>query len=163
MNILIIYDSTFGNTQKVAQKIGDSLSAEAHVQMLQVAEVKPEHFTGIDVLIVGSPTRGFSPTPAIKKMLANIPAHKLDGIKILTFDTRILAKDVDSPVLTPMVRLFGYAAKPIADRLEKKGGNLLTSPEGFIVEGTEGPIKAGELDRAAQWAHEALNLHETTR
>ena len=50
------------------------------------------------------------------------------------------------------VRLFGYAAKPIADRLQKRGGVLVVPPEGFYVEGTEGPLQEGELERASEWA-----------
>ena len=48
--------------------------------------------------------------------------------------------------------IFGYAAKPIADRLEKKGGQLAVPPEGFYVTDTEGPLVEGELERAAEWA-----------
>jgi len=51
-----------------------------------------------------------------------------------------------------MVKLFGYAAEPIAKRLGRKGGELAVTPEGFLVEGTEGPLKEGELERAAAWA-----------
>jgi flavodoxin I len=50
------------------------------------------------------------------------------------------------------VKLFGYAAEPIAAKLQKKGGTLAAPPEGFFVGGTEGPLKEGELERAAQWA-----------
>jgi hypothetical protein len=50
------------------------------------------------------------------------------------------------------VKLFGYAAKPIAYKLEKKGGSLVIPPEGFLVKASEGPLKDGELERAADWA-----------
>jgi hypothetical protein len=33
-----------------------------------------------------------------------------------------------------------------------KGGNLLAPPEGFVVLGVQGPLKDGELERAAGWA-----------
>jgi hypothetical protein len=33
-----------------------------------------------------------------------------------------------------------------------RGGELCIPPEGFFVEGTEGPLKEGELKRAAEWA-----------
>lgn len=32
------------------------------------------------------------------------------------------------------------------------GGTLIASPEGFFVKGKEGPLKEGELKRAASWA-----------
>jgi len=39
--------------------------------------VKPEELTGLELLIVGSPTRGFRPTPAIAEFLKSIPADCL--------------------------------------------------------------------------------------
>jgi len=54
--------------------------------------------------------------------------------------------------LPVFVRLFGYAAKSIAGTLKKKAGELVVPPEGFFVGGTEGPLKEGELERAADWA-----------
>jgi len=49
------------------------------------------------------------------------------------------------------VKLFGYASKPIAYKLEKKGGTLIISPEGFFVKESEGPLKDGDLERAVDW------------
>ena len=51
-----------------------------------------------------------------------------------------------------LVKLFGYAAKPIASKLERKGGELIILPEGFFVKDSEDPLKEGELERAADWA-----------
>jgi len=48
--------------------------------------------------------------------------------------------------------VFGYAAGRIARNLKGKGGNLIASPEGFLVTSTKGPLKEGELERAAGWA-----------
>jgi hypothetical protein len=104
------------------------------------------------MLIVGSPTRAFSPTPATKAMLKAIPAKALTGIRVAAFDTRISADDTDSGFLRTMVKVFGYAAKPIANKLKSKGGDLVLAPEGFYVQDTEGPLKDGELTRAAAWA-----------
>jgi hypothetical protein len=54
------------------------------------------------------------------------------------------------------VRLFGYAAKPISKGLGKKGGEAVVPPEGFFVEGMEGPLMEGELGRAEEWARTIL-------
>jgi hypothetical protein len=58
----------------------------------------------------------------------------------------------ETPVLAFFVKIYGFAAKPIAARLKKKGGELIVSPEGFFVEGMKGPLVNGELERAANWA-----------
>jgi flavodoxin len=152
MKALIIYDSVFGNTEQVAQAMGEALRAQGNADVLRVGDAKPEQLAGLDLLIVGSPTRAFTATPAIKQFLGSIPSGGLAGLKVAAFDTRVSVDDTGSRILRFLVGIFGYAAKPIANRLEKKGGNLAAPPEGFIVGGTEGPLKEGELARAANWA-----------
>lgn len=156
MKALIIYDSFFGNTEQVAQAVGNALDDRADTEVLKVTEVRPEQLSSADILIVGSPTRAFSPSPDVKDFLKRLPRQALEGVGVAAFDTRISMDDVDSPILPPLVKLFGYAAEPIAKRLERKGGNRVLPPEGFFVNGTEGPMKEGELDRAAAWAEQIL-------
>ncbi len=55
-----------------------------------------------------------------------------------------------------IAKLFGYAAGHIADSLKAQGGHIAAPPEGFIVDGKEGPLKQGELERAARWAKAIL-------
>jgi hypothetical protein len=82
----------------------------------------------------------------------SIKTHQ--GVQVAAFDTRIAGEDVDSRIFPPFVRVFVYAAKPLADSLVKKGGKLLIAPEGFLVNGKEGPLKDGELERASRWAEQ---------
>ena len=152
MKALVVYDSMFGNTEQIAQTMTAALVEQMDATAQRVGEVTPEALTGVDLLIVGSPTQGFQPTPATKTLLDSLPVQGLRGVQVAAFDTRIDVADVGNRFLTFMVNIFGYAAKPIANRLEKKGGNLVMPPEGFIVNGKEGPLKEGELARAATWA-----------
>ena len=154
MKTLVIYDSFFGNTEQIARAIGNALGASDGIEMLRVGDVKPEQFAGLGLLIVGSPTRAFRPTPTITRLLKTIPKNGLDGTRVAAFDTRVTEEEIAKGpwILRKMVAMFGYAARPIADRLVKKGGKLIAAPEGFFVEGTKGPLKQGELERAADWA-----------
>lgn len=156
MKALIIYDSFFGHTEQIAQAMGNALGPTGDVEVLRVGDVKPEQLTGLKLLIVGSPTRGFRPTPAISNLLKSVPKNGLKGVQVAAFDTRISLSDVDSRILPVLIKAFGYAAKPIADRLKKKGGDLIMPPEGFFVEDSEGPLKEGELQRAADWAKQII-------
>jgi flavodoxin len=152
MKIIIVYDTFFGNTEQIAFAIRDALNPNGGAEALRVGEAKPDQLTGLDYLVVGSPTRGFRPSKPISGLLKSIPAGGLKGVKVASFDTRVSTADVKPGALGFMVNLFGYAAKPIADALVKKGGTLVVPPEGFIVEGSEGPLREGELERAAAWA-----------
>jgi len=152
MKILTVYDSYFGNTEKIAHAIGNALGCQGDVEVLRVGKVKLELVTRLELLIVGSPTRGFRPSAPITRLLKGIARNGLGGVKVAAFDTRFSASDVESRVLRTLMNSFGYAAKPIADRLARVDGELIIPPEGFIVEGTEGPLREGELERAADWA-----------
>ena len=153
MKAVVVYDSGFGNTEKIAQSIGGSLSPQADVETVHVSKVVSDQLTGIAILVVGSPTQKFRPTGAITNFLKAIPKNGLKGVKIAAFDTRFTMSEIEkTPVLLFFVRIFGYAAKPIADRLVSKGGELVIPPEGYYVEGVEGPLLEGELERAEEWA-----------
>lgn len=162
MKAMVIYDSVFGNTAQIAQAISNGLSnapaAPQDVELRRVGDVKPEQLAGLNLLFVGSPTRGFRPTPATSDFLKSIPKNALQGVKVAAFDTRFTEEEINSQgfLLSKLVNVFGYAAKPISDRLEKKGGELVVPPEGFYVDGTEGPLTEGELERAADWARQIL-------
>ncbi len=158
MNALVIYDSVFGNTEQVALAIGQVLGAPEKAKVLRVDKATPELLSGAGLLVVGSPTRGFRPTEAITKYLQSLPAGSLKNVRVAAFDTRIAVADVNNLILTVFVRIFGYAAKPIADKLTQKGGTLALPPEGFYVKGSEGPLKDGELERAGGWAKQMLGV-----
>lgn len=141
MKVLIVYDSVCGNTEKIARAIVGVFSGE--VKVYRSGEVSFADLKSIDLLIVGSPTQGGRPTQAIRDFLDKIPESSLKGIKVAAFDTRLSTK---------WVGVFGYAAGRIAQGLEKEGGSLAVKPEAFFVQGREGPLKEGEIERASKWA-----------
>jgi flavodoxin len=141
MKTLIIFDSRFGNTEKIAQAISEAISGE--IKMLRPKDANPAELDSVGLLVVGSPTWGGRPTSEMRRFLNKIPKNALNNVKVASFDTR------DDSMLT---KVFGKAAGRIAASLKKKGGTLMTPPEGFIVKGLQGPLVEGELERAAKWA-----------
>ena len=164
MKATVLYDSQFGNTGKIAQAITDGLSdalgvTEA-VEMKQISSARPDQLSGLDLLVVGSPTQKFRPLPTTTNFLKSIPQNALKGVKVAAFDTRITEEQIDgNRFFSKLVNVFGFAADPISDRLEKKGGEVVMPPEGFTVEGTEGPLTEGELERAKEWGRQLLMKH----
>jgi flavodoxin len=156
MKSLVIYDSQYGNTQRVAQAIGAALGPE--VEVLHVGAVKPEHLTGLSLLVAGSPTQRFNATPAISSLLQGLPAAGLRGVKVAAFDTRFPQSEISkTPALAFFVKLWGrsaWAATHIERGLRQRGGAPVVPPEGFYVGGMEGPLLDGELQRAAGWARQ---------
>ena len=140
MNILVVYDTTYGNTEKIAKAIG---AAVGGATVTRIAEASPAALGEAELLIVASPTVGGRPTEAMSSFLNGIPAGSLTNVKVAAVDTRLKAK---------WVKIFGYAAEKIAARLAKCGGTPIAPPEGFFVGSAKGPLADQELERAATWA-----------
>ncbi len=157
MKAIVIYDSVYGNTEKIAQCIADALKTHAEVELLRASTTRPEQLIGCQFLLVGSPTQQFRPIAPIREFLQHIPDNALKGVQVAAFDTRLTESNIAKiKVLDFFVKIFGYAAKPIADALLKKGGELVVPPEGFYVADTQGPLIDGELERAARWANQIV-------
>jgi flavodoxin len=152
MKSLVLYDSVYGNTEKIAQAIGKVLQIKGDTSVISIKEASLTDVKDIDLIFVGSPTQAFNMLPAMKTWLKNLPKGSLTGLKVAAFDTRMDVKKVNNKFLTFMESIFGYAAEKIGKVLVNKGGSLAIKPEGFFVDGSEGPITAGELERAEEWA-----------
>jgi flavodoxin len=87
MCTLVVYDSVYGNTEKIVRAIGDALSGE--VQVLQVGRARVDELQAVDLLIIGSPTHGALPTPAVQELLEKVGAPAREGARAATFDTRL--------------------------------------------------------------------------
>jgi flavodoxin len=158
MKAIVIYDSQFGNTEQVARAIRDALSATVETRLVRASNATPHDLEAADLLVVGSPTQRFHATEPIDRFLKGAA---LRGARAATFDTRFDMNEVDSRALRLAVKVAGenaYAAPRIAAALEKAGATIVTPPEGFIVTDTEGPLREGELARAAEWATHVLEM-----
>lgn len=154
MKALVWYDSFFGNTQRIAEVIAEAIRPYVSVVELQrIQNAAPEDVERADVLIVGSPTRGFQPSEDTKALLRQLPRPALRGMWVAAFDTRIALHTIENGIFRWIVKTGGYAASTIHKRLLRHGGQAAVAPDGFCVTGKEGPLMAGELQRARAWAN----------
>jgi flavodoxin len=152
MKVLIVFDSYFGNTEKVARAIGEALTVKAEVEIMKITDFTLEKISGRDLFILGSPTRGFNASEPTKTFLKTIPQDGLQGIKTAVFDTRINPDTIKNFLFRFIVKRGGYAAEKMAAALTQKGAVMAAAPEWFIVKESEGPLVEGELEHAARWA-----------
>ncbi|HET7139137.1 MAG TPA: flavodoxin domain-containing protein [Arthrobacter sp.] len=147
MKAHIVFDSAYGNTKAVAEAIAQGLRP-IRAAAVSVTDFDPGNLSAGDLLIVGSPINGWRPTPKITELLGELGNGKLEGIKAAAFDTR--------------VRFFihGDAAKKITKLLKEGGANILSAPALFYVQGSEGPLRGGELEKAADWARSLASALE---
>ncbi|MEZ3159871.1 flavodoxin domain-containing protein [Microbacterium sp. BWT-B31] len=155
MKSLVVYESMFGNTHDIAEAIAIGLADTGDVDILDVSNA-PTDLAGVDLLVVGGPTHAFSmsrensrseavskgatdaSTTGIREWLDALPAQGPHP-PLATFDTH--AKQRWIP---------GSAAKAAAKEAKHHGLRAVAS-ESFYVEGTEGPLAEGELERATAW------------
>jgi len=155
MNVLILYASLYGNTRELALEMAKTLESGHKVKVVLAKDAKFADLENIELLVVGSPTHGGQAHKELKDFLDNIPHGSLKQLKAAAFDTRLMAEDLNF-ALKILVKTIGYAAPKIGDALRSKGGNLVVSPEGFAVATKEGPLKAGELERARDWIRKIM-------
>ena len=143
MNTVVVYDSQYGNTERIALTIADALRAFGQVQVVRVDPARPVSLEGEDLLILGSPTQGLKPTLAMQSFLETVSFQQIRGRAVACFDTRFRGSMWKSS-----------AAPHMASQLRAMGVELLIPPESFFVKfmKAEGPLLAGEVERTAAWA-----------
>ncbi len=141
MKALVIYFSKFGNTRRVAEAIADALGAARVVSLEGISSSDLEQ---AELVILGSPTHRMNLPEAARPLLQALPRRILHGTPVAAFDTSYKM----SRWLTPFT-----AAKRLNHKLRRLGGRPLVPPETFFVMEREGPLYAGELERARAWAN----------
>jgi len=151
MKALVLYDSVFGNTGKVAQTIHEEIQTKGESKLKNVDNFSIADLNELDVIVVGSPTRAFTMTPKMKTLLKSLPKEKLRNVRYLAFDSRMNVVEVGNKFLSFMAGTFGYASEKIEKILRKKGCQAAGNSEVFYVKESEGPLLDGELEKARKW------------
>jgi flavodoxin I len=152
MKVLIIYDSVYGYTEKIALAIAGAMTSPDEARAVRPGGINAADFASYDIIIAGSPTQGGRPIRPVLDFISKLPDNALANKPVTAFDTRMSAKQQNA-ALRLLMKTIGYAAGRLGDALASKGGKLILPPEGFIVEGREGPLREGEIERAAAWGN----------
>ncbi len=162
MRAIVIYESHWGNTAAVARAIAEGLGHDTPA--LATDEATDAAMADVDLVVAGAPVIAFSlaggfarkqiagdtkaPTPP--DLSHPLMREWLDGVApgsawYAAFETRIWW----SP---------RGATGTIERRLKRAGYQRLTKAERFLVAGSYGPLKDGELERARAWGAELADL-----
>lgn len=158
MRALIVFESMFGNTGKIAESIVAGLGPDVAVTLASVGNADAAPQRDVDLLVVGAPTHAFglprestrqaaaqqttdtvATDTGLREWLAGLPSGHA-RVVAATFDTRF-----DKPRW-----VTGSAARKAADRLRRIGYRVVAT-ESFFVSGTKGPLRDGEIERARTW------------
>lgn len=159
MKAVVVYESLWGNTAKVAGAIAEGIGPDA--KAMSTGEATPEVIADVDLIVAGSPVFAFKmstepmresirknpgPAPAPPDFSHPAMATWLESLPGGTAAAAAFDTEARGP--------FGKAAPTIARSLEAAGYRLIGKPTGFYVTGKYGPLREGELDRARAWGRE---------
>jgi hypothetical protein len=156
MRALVIYESMFGNTQRVAEAIGRGLAARVAVDVLEVGRAPLQLEDDVDLVVVGGPTHAFglsrertrraaadqapagivSTGPGVREWVGCLAPHG-GRLAVAAFDTHV------DKTWVP-----GAASRKLDRRMRAMGLFVLEAPTSFYVHDTTGPLVGGELERA---------------
>ncbi|MGZ8515047.1 MAG: flavodoxin family protein [Candidatus Limnocylindrales bacterium] len=163
MRALVVYESMFGNTRKVALAIAEGIATKMTVDTMEVGSAPAVVPPDVSLVVVGAPTHAHGLSTARTRTDA---ARRVDGplvsngfglrewlasfrpgagVIAAAFDTRIKGST-----------LFTGSAATSAGRLLRKSGlGRVEPPRSFVLEGVTGPlqdrISKDELDAARAW------------
>jgi flavorubredoxin len=128
---LVVYDSVYGNTEKVAKALAAGLeNGGADVAVAKVETVRSNELGEFDLLCVGSPTHAWNASKPTKEFLERLKDLKgLTGKKAFAFDTKMKS------------RLAGNAGGKIEGKLKDAGFTIIKSSKSAIVKSREGPLE----------------------
>ena len=145
MNSLVVYESKFGNTRKLAEIMAKGLGSQGLARVLEIVDPYALALDAVDLVVIGGPTQAHGMSPAMRVYLEALVANAPAGMHVAIFDTRLKGPGF----------LWGSAAKAIADQLRKAAFTVVAPPESFLVEGMKEPrLVDGEDERAHAWTAE---------
>jgi hypothetical protein len=156
MKALVIYESMFGNTEKIARAIADGLGERFDVTLTDVGTM-PRAF-GLDLLVIGGPTHAFGMSrPSTREQAAQQremrPGATDVGVREYLDCSPSLADTVAAAFDTKIDKPFlpGSAAHSIQRRLRRLGCHIAMPARSFLVSATAGPLGVHEEENARQW------------
>ena len=142
VKVIVIYESKYGNTKQVAEKIAEGIR-EAEGVEVALREIKDvDEIFNYDVVLIGSPNHFGGPTSGVKKFIDKFGKLSLKGNSFAVFDTYIRG---DSE----------KAVKKMEKRINEKipESKLLTAGLSIKVQGIKGPVPEEELSRCMEFGN----------
>ena len=142
MRTVIVYDTKYGNTKQVAERIAEGLKEADGMEtnLEYVKDVDTMRLSDYDAILIGAPVHMGAPSRTISKFIDNMAKLDLKEKRGAVFDT-YLKTDYEKGV------------KPMESRINQKVPGLKLVVPGLSVQvaGMSGPITEGELPKCTEF------------
>jgi menaquinone-dependent protoporphyrinogen IX oxidase len=158
MKGIVVYDTSHGNTKKIAETITETLKeSKIEADLFYVKDAKKLSATDYNFLVLGSPTKFGTMSFTVKSFLGKLKSEEWMNKPFAAFDT-------ENPENIEQARAQNKewsAAEKIAEKLKEKKMNQLLPVLKAAVLGQKGPLVEGEIERTKDYARElAVKLKE---
>lgn len=151
MKGIVIYDTSYGNTRKIAETIAETLKESGiEADLFYVKKVKKLSAKDYHFLVLGSPTKFGTMSFTVKGFLGKVRSQEWANKPFAAFDT-------ENPENIEQSRIQNKnwsAAEKIAEKLKEKQMNQLLPVLKAVVLGWKGPLQEGEIERTKEYARE---------
>ncbi len=146
MKGIVVYDTSYGNTKKIAETITETLKESGvDANLFDVKDVKKLSAKDYDFLVLGSPTRFGTMSFSIRGFLGKVKSEEWMNKPFAAFDT-------ENP--ENVEKKQGSASEKIAEKLiEKKMNQIVPVLKALVIQ-MKGPIVEGEIERTKEYARE---------
>lgn len=140
MKAYVIFDSRYGNTEKIAKSLETGLKeAGVETACTNVDEAVVSTLNEYDLICVGGPTQYRTASNTMQGFLESLANIDLKGKRAFAFDTRR-----DSP-------FAGSAAKYIEDALCRRGVEIVSQRQSAMIVSPELERKKEEFESKEEW------------
>lgn len=163
MNAVVVYESHWGNTAAIARAVAEGLGPEARA--LTTDEASTASIADADLIVAGAPVIGFSlASDKMRDNMANDSSKAPSPADLSHPSMRSWLRDLPpghgrSAAFETRIWWSPRGATGDIERgLRSAGYTPVAKAAKFVVEGSYGPLRDGELERARQWG---TDLKET--
>lgn len=163
MNVVIVCESMFGNTELLARAVALGLTdVGSSATVVDVRDVAGRDLSGCELLVIAAPTHALSLSrPETRAQAVDQgaePARAVVGVRewLAGLDNVLPAVLHRPPVVVFDSRILkarhwpGSAAYRASRQLRKKGFTVVERTS-FFVDAIAGPVSSGEAERARVW------------
>jgi menaquinone-dependent protoporphyrinogen IX oxidase len=151
MKGIVVYDTSYGNTKKIAETIAETLKESGlEVDLFDVKEVKKLSAKDYGFLILGSPTRFGTMSFAIRGFLGKVKKEEWMNKPFAAFDT----ENPENIERARVEKKEWSAAEKISEKLRDKKMNQLLPVLKASVLGQKGPLVEREVERTKDYARQ---------
>lgn len=151
MKGIVIYDTSYGNTKRIAEAIAETLKESGiEVDLFYVKDVKKLSAKNYSFLVLGSPTKFGTMSLAVRFFLGKVKSGEWMNKSFAAFDT----ENPENVERSQAENKEWSAAEKIAEKLRDKKMNQILPVLKAIVFGQKGPLKEGEIERTKDYARQ---------